>query len=117
MKRLRYARPRANFVRVIRVKDMDRLGISHKGEDLVFSTDNGFEIVMSNKMSESLVDKFPGEFLVFDSDAEDEPVEVPEPMTSLAQSASSDPQGEPESSQMSFDDVAGESTRKRSKNS
>lgn len=117
MKRVRYARPRANFTRGIRVKDMDRLGIEHKGEDLMFSQANGFEIVMSNKMSESLVDKFPGEFLVFDSDAEDEPVTVPEPMTSLAQSASDAPQDAPDASEESGDADEQASTRKRSKNS
>lgn len=117
MKRVRYARPRPHFTRGIRVKDMDRLGIDHKGQDLMFNAANHFEIVMSNKMSESLVDKFPGEFLVFDSDAEDEPVEVLEPMTSLAHSSTSEPEGDPESSEESESDDSQASTRKRSKNS
>jgi hypothetical protein len=115
MKRVRYARPRANFIRTLRVKDLDQLGIDHKGEDLVWDKDNGFEIVMSNKMSDSLVEKLPNEFILFDSDAEDEPVEVLDPMTSLASQQSELPEEEPESSESDPDDGASSSTRTSSR--
>lgn len=104
MKRVRYARPRANFERILRVSDLDALGVPHKGEPLVWNQANGFEIVMSNKMSESLVDKLPKEFILFDTDGEDEAPEVLEPMTSLAQSASDEPEELPDESESAGDD-------------
>jgi hypothetical protein len=92
MKTVRYARPRPNFSRTFRVKDMDRLGIPHLGQPISFNMGNQFQVVMSNKMSESFVAKLPGEFILFDIKGNDEAPEVLEPLTSLTPSASSNPQ-------------------------
>lgn len=115
MKRVRYAKPKANYVRTIRVSDMDRLGIKHKGEDLVFNQGNNFMLVMSNQMSESLVEKLPGMFVVADAEGEDETPEVLEPMTSLAASTAGSSEDDPDSSEASGDDEAQASTASKSK--
>lgn len=105
MKRVRYARPRANFVRRLRPIDLRQLGIDHN-EELVWNQANRFEIVLSNKVSESLVARLPDEFILFEAGGEDEAPEVKEPMTSIAESASVDSEGVPDESvvdEMSLD--------------
>ena len=89
MKRVRYARPRPNFTRTFRVKDLDQLGIPHFDEPISFHSGNRFEVVMSNRMSESFVAKLPNEFILFDVDGDDEAPEVLNQMTSITPSASS----------------------------
>lgn len=121
MKTVRWARPAANKRRILRVQDLVQLGVEHKGEDLTWSKDNKFEIVMTNRMSDSLVGKLPGEFVVFDIEGEagDEPVEILEPLTTLTPPQSeladaSDDQASDES-QGSLDlSVSDETTAKRS---
>lgn len=72
MTTVRYARPKRNFERVLRVKDLDRLGILHAGQPLVWNDANGFQIEMSDEMSDSLVEKLPTEFIVFKPRQKDE---------------------------------------------
>lgn len=116
MKLVRYRRPRAGFSRVLRVKDLDQLGIKHKGEDLVWNKDNNFQVVMNNQMSESLVEKLPGEFSAMDTDEADEAPEVPEPLTHFTPNDQSDDSVDnPDESAASGDDEAKASTRKGSK--
>lgn len=115
MKAVRYARPRPNFRRTLRPRDLDMLGLENKGETLVWSPENKFTIVMSNKASESLVAKLPGEFILFDAEGDDEPEEVLDPMTSLASTQSSSPEEQPDESQPDPDTASRASTRSKSK--
>lgn len=114
MKTVRYARPRANFVRRMRPIDLQRLGIDHK-EELVWSQANQFQIVLSNKLSESLVAKLPGEFILFEAGGEDEAPEVKEPMTSIAESASVDSEDDPDESVVDEKSIDAESSVKSSR--
>ena len=98
MKSVRYLKARSGVVRILRTKDLDRLDIKHKGQDLVWNKDNNFTIVMNNQMSDSLVEKLPGDFVASDADGEDETPEVQEVMTSLASSGTGSDMGLPESS-------------------
>lgn len=93
MKNVHYRKPRANFRRVLRPKDLEQLGISGVKETLIWETSNRFTVVLNNKVSESLVEKLPTEFKMTDAEGDDEIPEVPELLTSLAESASSDPEG------------------------
>jgi hypothetical protein len=102
-------------IRILRTQDLDQLGIKHKGEDLVWSPENRYNIVMSNQMSDSLVDKLPNEFAAYDADGEDESPEPEVAATSLESPAGSD-EDPPEESPESVDDDSGSSTQKKSKN-
>lgn len=95
MQSVTYLKGRAKFRRVFRVSDLDRLSIPHKGEDLVFSADNRFTIVMSNKMSESFVAAFPKEFKAYPAEGDDESheLEVKDPLISLTESSHDEPEG------------------------
>lgn len=116
MKRVRYARPRPGYKRTLRTKDLDQLGIEHKNEDLTWSPENRFEVVLSNKMSESLVAKLPGEFVLFDTDGEDEAPEVEERMTSLADSITRSGEGFSDDPVSDSGDDDESSTSKKSRN-
>jgi hypothetical protein len=95
MKKVRYRYASSGTSRRLRVADLDALGIDHKqDEDLVFNQANKFTIEMNNKASDSLVAALPKEFAVVGEDEDDE-FEVPAPMTSIAQSGSGEPQGDP----------------------
>jgi len=115
MKNVRWTRAAANKSRVLRTKDLDRLGIKHKGQDLVWNKDNNFTLEMSNQMSDSLVEKLP-EFIATDADGVDETSEVQDPMTSLASSTAGSDEGSPEESEASGDDEVQASTGRRSRN-
>jgi len=117
MKAVRYANPRSGYVRILRTTDLDSLGIKHKGEDLVWSKENNFTIVMNNQMSDSLVERLPTEFIAVDAEEADEADPVLEAMTSLAQSHPVSSESAPEASEDSGDDEVQQSTRKRSKKS
>lgn len=104
MKSVRYMYPRANFRRVLRPTDLERLGMINVKETLVWEPENGFTIVMNNKLSDSLVDKLPSEFIALDADGDDEAPVVLEPMTSIAQSTSGNPAGSPIEAVPNLDD-------------
>lgn len=82
MKNVHYTKPKPNFVRTLRPIDLASLGIQSK-ETLVWSAGNQFCLTLSNKLSDSLAEKLPTEFRVVDSDQDDEPVEVIDPMTTI----------------------------------
>ena len=115
MKNVRFLRARANFTRVLRTSDLDRLGIKHKGQDLVWNQANNFTIEMNNQMSDSLVEMFPREFVATPTDEADEAPEVQEPMTSLASSIAGSTEGSPDESEASAADDQAVSTRSKSK--
>lgn len=115
MKRVMTKKRGAEYIRILRTTDLDRLGIKHKGENLVWNRENNFTLEMSNQMSDSLVEKLPNDFIVSDADGEDEVPEVKDPMTSLASSAGL-AEGSPDESVESADDQAQGSTRPKSKN-
>ena len=71
MKRVRYINGRKDFRRILRPMDLQRMGIDHNHE-LCWETSNRFEIVLSNKVSDSLAARLPGEFILFEADGEDE---------------------------------------------
>lgn len=82
MKNVHYLKPKPNFVRTLRPIDLASLGIDTK-ETLVWSAGNNFCMTLSNKLSESLVEKLPTEFRAVDIDDDDELVEVSDPMTTI----------------------------------
>lgn len=114
MKRVRSTKARSHYRRILRPQDLESRGVEHKGESLIFEGANGHEIVMSNKMSDSLVAAFPGEFLVFDVDGDDEPASAPEPLTSNANPDSL--VGAPDASVSDLVASADESTPSKAKN-
>jgi len=118
MKSVTYIRGRAKFRRVLRPSDLDRLGVPHKDEDLVFSPENKFTIVMNNKMSDSLVAAFPDDFKAYSVDGDDEEpeIEVKEPLTSLTASSAQDPDESADDSEESGDDDVKSSKRQTPKN-
>jgi hypothetical protein len=88
MPAVRYIRIRKGFKRTLRVKDLEQLGIPHEGQPLSWGVHNGFTIVMSKEMSDSLVAKLPNEFIALPVKGEDE-----SPSTdSVDDSESDDPQ-------------------------
>jgi hypothetical protein len=105
----------AGSARVLRVKDLDALDIKHKDEDLVWNQANNFTLEMSNQMSDSLVEKLPGEFRV--TEGTDEVPEIQDPMTSFAASSTGSDEGSPDESSASGDDDQRASTRKRRRES
>lgn len=109
MRSVRYSNPRAGYQRILRTSDLEALGVKHRGEDLVWNTENNFTVVMSNQMSDSLVERLPTEFVAEDADEADD-------ATSTAQSHPEASQSDPESSEASGDDDVRRSTHKRSKN-
>lgn len=118
MKSVTYLHGRAKFRRVLRPMDLDRLGVPHKGEDLVFEPGNKFTIVMNNKASDSLVEAFPNDFKAYPVDGDDEApeVEVLEPLTSLHASSATEPDESADDSEESGDDDVKSSKRKTPKN-
>lgn len=115
MKNVIWKKAAAGRSRVLRTADLDRLGIKHKGQDLVWNQDNNFTLEMSNQMSDSLVEKLPGDFSA--TEGTDEVPEVQDPMTSLASSTAGSGEGSPDESPASGDDDAQASTRKGRRNS
>lgn len=63
---------RKNFRRTLRVSDLDQLGVPHEGKPLSWDASNGFTIVTSREMSDSLVAKLPKEFIALPVPGEDE---------------------------------------------
>ena len=117
MKSVRYRKARSGVVRILRTQDLDRLGIKHKGQDLTWNQANNFTVVMNNQMSDSLVEKLPGDFDASDAEGEDETPEVQEVMTSLASSGTGSDMDLPESSVSSGASGQQASTPKASKKS
>jgi hypothetical protein len=113
MKRVRSKKARAGFTRILRTKDLDRLGIKHKGEDLVWSPENKHTLVMSDQLSDSLVEKLPTEFIVTDVKEDETP--KPLPQLTLLESPAGSVQDAPESSVESGTDQVQSSTPKASK--
>lgn len=70
MKSVHYTRPRPGFSRVLRPIDLASLGIQSK-ENLEWSGANNFCLVLNNKLSESLVEKLPAEFVMVDVDGDE----------------------------------------------
>jgi hypothetical protein len=108
MKSVRYTKGSKGIIRVMRPQDLDRLHVPHDGEDLVWNQANNFTIVMNNRMSDSLVERLPTEFVAEDADEADN-------ATSTAQSNPEASQSAPEASEDSGDEEVKRSTRKRSK--
>ena len=54
---------RKGYKRTLRVRDLDQLGIPHQGQPLSWGPENGFTIVMSDEMSDSLIAALPKEFI------------------------------------------------------
>jgi hypothetical protein len=114
MKNVHYLRPRANYRRILRPADMEWLGLETK-ENLVWEPENHFVVKLNNKLSDSLVEKFPDEFMAVATEEDDEIPEVPEPLTSLAQSASGAPEQDPNDSEVASDDADESSPPKASR--
>lgn len=82
MKNVQYARPKKDFSRVLRPIDLASLGIQSK-ETLVWSEQNRFCLVLNNKLSESLAEKLPNDFLITDAEGDEPDIEISDPLTSL----------------------------------
>lgn len=122
MKTVRWARPAANKRRILRVQDLVMLGIPDVSKtDLVWDKDNKFEIVMSNKASDSLAAKLPTEFVIFDAGGEDDDESDPilEPLTTIAlpqseSHAAIDDQASDDSQELQDDSLIDETAVKQS---
>lgn len=90
MRTVHLRRARANFRRVLRPEDLERVGIEdkvHKGRVLVWDKDNKFSVEMTNQLSDSLVAAFPNEFKAIGDGDDDDVPEVKEPMTATTRSS------------------------------
>jgi len=104
-------------IRILRPVDLDRLGIkTHKGEDLVWNPENRYTIVMSNQLSDSLVDKLPNEFAAYDAEGADESLDVEVAATSLDASNAGSDEGSPDESESSGDDEEQSTPESKAKN-
>lgn len=74
MKTVHYTKPKKDFVRTLRPIDLASLGIQSK-ETLVWSEQNNFCLLLSDELSDSLVEKLPTELKAVDAEG-DEPLEV-----------------------------------------
>ena len=104
MKHVRYTEPKPNFTRTMRIQDFVSLGIPAPPADAVWSTANGFTVVMSNKVSDSLVAKLPEDFMIMKELGDDEILSNDVMVTSSDQSASVDPKKSSDDSQGDPDD-------------
>lgn len=109
MRSVRYTKNnRSSHKRTLRSSDFVLLGIDGVDHDVTWSAENGFTVVMNNKVSDSLVEALPNEFAIVGED-EPDPV-VLDPMTSLASSASLSPEESLDSSQDDENDDEGDSS-------
>jgi len=107
MKTVHYVFPRAGFQRIFRPRDMAQLGcIEVFTEDLVWSTENKFSIVMSDEASDLLVAKLPEEFRAYPVKGDEPEAEAEElpPVIRRRSKASSVPESVPDQSEGEADD-------------
>jgi hypothetical protein len=103
MKAVKFASAGTGVERHLSLADLDSLGIKYSDSQagLVWSDHNDHTIVMSNEMSDSLVEALPGEFVVSDPDEEDEPRQAKKSMTVDTSGTSGPPDGSPKGSKES----------------
>jgi len=82
MKNVHFVRAKKDFVRILRPIDLASLGIQAK-ETLVWSEQNKFCLVLNNKLSDSLVEKLPEDFLATDAEGDEPDDEISDPLVTL----------------------------------
>lgn len=99
MKKVRWLASKNSYVRVLRPQDFSRLG-TLVTEDVTFSKENDFTVLMEDHACDTLVAKLPGEFVALEA-PEDGEVEVQPDGSGLAPDAAASlnsGQAEPEGS-------------------
>lgn len=106
MKAVKFIHGRPGYSRYLSLEDLDHLGIKFpvSTENLVWNQENQHTIVMSNEMSDSLVEALPDEFVAFDPEEADEASEEKDVMTVDTSGTSGPPDGSPSNSEESSND-------------
>lgn len=121
MKNVKYRAAGSGIIRTLLPSDMERLNVAMPKDDQLdgqgnvsWNEANHFSIVMTNAASDSLVGQLPREFEAIDSDEDDEPIEVVEPLTDSisAAQAQSDPKSPEESANADATSSTGTTRRK-----